>query len=98
MKTNQFFQDKKKDITTFMLATMMVLGAGYYCAHDDFKASSLCHHTGMTGMAYHITEAGEPQPANMSSFIKLDEVKDNQQKNDAGKKADIGETDIIRII
>ena len=65
MKKNNFFQDKKKDITAFMVTTLVVLGTGYFCANDQIKTSSLCCHSTNTAQVDQIQKGKEANTAHL---------------------------------
>ncbi|MBQ6228951.1 MAG: hypothetical protein IJK08_10385 [Prevotella sp.] len=65
MKKNKFFQNKKKDITAFMVSTLVVLGVGYFCAKDQIKTSSLCYHSTITAQVDQIQKGMETNTAHL---------------------------------
>ena len=65
MKKNNFFQDKKKDITAFMVTTLVVLGTGYFCANDQIKTSSLSCHSTITAQVDQIQKGKEANTAHL---------------------------------
>ena len=87
MKKNKFFQNKKKDITAFMVTTLVVLGVGYFCANDQIKTSSLCYHSTITaqvdqkqkGMETNTAHLKEVQNA-MKQLEKIDGKKVKLEK------------------
>lgn len=65
MKKNKFFQNKKKDITAFMVSTLVVLGTGYFCAGEQIETSSLCHHPAMTAQVDQVQKGKEANTAHL---------------------------------
>ena len=77
MKKSNFFQDTKKDMVAFMTSTLVVLGVGYFCAHDEIEASSLCNHQVMTAQ---VGTASQAKDAPAAQLKDLEEAMAQLQK------------------
>lgn len=82
MKKNNYFQNKKKDITAFMISTLVVLGVGYFYADDVIESSSLCHHPGMTAQ---VDQNGDSQIVSTAHLKEVQNAMKQLEKID-GKK------------
>lgn len=78
MKKNNFFQNKKKDITAFMVSTLVVLGVGYFCESDKIDASCLSKHPVMTAQVNQVQKGKEANTAHLkevqNAMMQLEKI------------------------